>query len=179
MLTFTIEDKPLIEKVYGETVQALRKYAYSRLNDAQLAADVVQQSVLDFMESFHNISFLSEEKLRGYLYKITVNNVYDVLRVRSRQAAAEDISACSELPERALSTEDFVLGQIGAQEIRRNIEKLQPRYALYLQMKYVDELDAAQIAKVLKVKPDSLRMLEYRAKRHLKQILEESETMAT
>ena len=79
VLAFTAEDRPLIERIYLSKSPALRKLAYRYLKDEQAAADVVQQSALDFMEIFHTLTYVSESKLCGYLYIITKNNIFDVL----------------------------------------------------------------------------------------------------
>ena len=68
VLAFTAEDRPLIERIYLSKSPALRKLAYRYLKDEQAAADVVQQSALDFMEIFHTLTYVSESKLCGYLY---------------------------------------------------------------------------------------------------------------
>ena len=143
VLAFTAEDRPLIERIYLSKSPALRKLAYRYLKDEQAAADVVQQSALDFMEIFHTLTYVSESKLCGYLYIITKNNIFDVLGKN---------------------------GRVSAEVMYRKISELPPRYGAYIQMAYLDKLDPAIIAKVLKVKQDSLRMLGYRARKMLAEL---------
>ena len=81
----------MIERIYLSKSPALRKLAYRYLKDEQAAADVVQQSALDFMEIFHTLTYVSESKLCGYLYIITKNNIFDVLGKNGREFPAETL----------------------------------------------------------------------------------------
>lgn len=169
MLAFSIADKPQITRIYQEQAQKLFRYGYTVLHDEAEAADMVQQSVLEFMEIYHRLPVMSEDKLRGYLFIVMRNNLYDACAKRKKSVFLEDISAKVQEGE---SVEDIVLGNISAEIIRNGIGKLPPRYAAYIQLAYLDELDKPLIADILKVKPDSLRMMDVRAKRCLKEICE-------
>lgn len=169
MLAFTAEDKPLIETIYEEKALSLRKYAYGVLKNEQDAADAVQQSALDFMEIFHTLAYISKSKLCGYLFIITRNNVYDTYNEKRKIVPLDDIF---ELPEQ-IDVEEVALRHITAQELRQDIERLPPKYASYLQLRYLEQLDRNLIARVLKVKPDSLRMIDVRAKKMLLKLQEE------
>ena len=55
--------------------------------------------------------------------------------------------------------------------MKKAIRHLPPRYGSYLQMVYLDKLDREVVARALGVKPDSLRMIDVRAKKLLKALL--------
>ena len=69
-----------------------------------------------------------------------------------------------------MDAEEIVIGRVSAEVMYRKISELPPRYGAYIQMAYLDKLDPAIIAKVLKVKQDSLRMLGYRARKMLAEL---------
>lgn len=168
LAAFTIADRPKIEQIYQAQAQRLWKYAYSILREDEAAADVVQQSALEFMEIFHKLTTLSEDQLRGYLFAIMRNNVYDVCKQRKKVIPMEDIF----LEAAEDDVENIVLGNLTAEQIRKCISEIPPRYATYIQLTYLDELDKDVVASVLKVKTDSLRMMDVRAKRYLKRIFD-------
>ena len=69
-----------------------------------------------------------------------------------------------------MNAEEIVIGRVSAEVMYRKISELPPRYGAYIQMAYLDKLDPVVIAKVLKVKQDSLRMLGYRARKMLAEL---------
>ncbi len=167
MLAFAVEDRPLIARIYESKKELLGRYAYSVLKDEQEAADVVQQSVLDFMEAFHRLSHLSEDKLCGYLFSITRNNVYDECKRRNKLFPSEWMIDEAD----PIDTEEVALTRVGIEDMKKAIRHLPPRYGSYLQMVYLDKLDREVVARALGVKPDSLRMIDVRAKKLLKALL--------
>ena len=118
------------------------------------------------MEIFHTLTYVSESKLCCYLYIITKNNIFDVLGKNGREFPAETLENHAE----QMDAEEIVIGRVSAEVMYRKISELPPRYGAYIQMAYLDKLDPAIIAKVLKVKQDSLRMLGYRARKMLAEL---------
>lgn len=169
LIAFAAADKPKIEQIYQTQMKALWKYAYSILRNDAEAQDVVQQSALEFMEIYHKIETLEISRLRGYLFIILRNNVYDACKSRKRMIPTEDVFLELQGKENA---EEIALGNLTARQIRACIGELPPKYAAYIQLTYLEELDKPIIAKMLKVKPDSLRMIDVRAKRYLKDLCE-------
>lgn len=167
MLAFETSDKPKIVRIYQTQCAKLYRYSFSVLHDEADAADVVQQSILEFLEIFHRLPPMSDDKLRGYLFAITRNNVYDICAKRNKTISLDDQFADAQAQE---NVEEIVLGNISAQTIRYCIEKLPPRYAAYIKLTYLDALDKDIVAAFLKVKPNSLRMMDVRAKRYLKEL---------
>ena len=97
---------------------------------------------------------------------ITKNNIFDVLGKNGREFPAETLENHAE----QMDAEEIVIGRVSAEVMYRKISELPPRYGAYIQMAYLDKLDPAIIAKVLKVKQDSLRMLGYRARKMLAEL---------
>ncbi len=118
------------------------------------------------MEIFHTLTCVSESKLCGYLYIITKNNIFDILGKNGRELPTETLENRAE----QMNAEEIVIGRVSAEVMYRKISELPPRYGAYIQMAYLDKLDPVVIAKVLKVKQDSLRMLGYRARKMLAEL---------
>ena len=172
MLAFAPEDRPLIERIYETNEAALRKFVFRCLKDEELTKDVIQEVAKNFMEAFDSLTYLSERKLKGYLYRMTL---YTVLDLQNQTSSEIPIS---EMREDALvfDVEEFVFGQHDAEKLREKIEQMPPRYGMYIEMAYLDKCPRKSIAAALKVKESSLRSIAYRARKMLAEMCsEESE----
>ena len=79
--------------------------------------------------------------------------------------------------EFVFDVEEFVFGQHGAQTLQSKIEQLPPRYAMYIEMAYLDKCPSESIATALNVKEESLRTIAYRARRMLSDLCKEESEM--
>lgn len=173
MSAFAPEDRPLIECVYTKNEPALMKAAFQRLKNEQATEDAVQTAACRFMESFDRITHISERDLRGYLYKILLNVIADMQHRNPQEILMADVPK-----ERSVldNVEEFVLAMQGGPLLYEKIDRLPPRYGLYLEMAYIGKYPPDVIASALGVKADSLRMIAYRAKKKLAELCsEESE----
>lgn len=167
------EETARFEDVYHRMEAKLWGYALRVLRDEQLAAGVVQQSALDLFESFRGLSHLSDDKLCGYLYVITRNNVMDAVKRQKRETPFTVLGEEEAERQADGGVEELVLKRLELEALRRAVSRLPERYAQYIRMTYLDELDRRTVARLLKVKPDSLRMMDLRARRLLKTLIEQ------
>lgn len=163
MLAFAPEERPLIERVYVKHEATLRKFALRHLQDEEKVKEVIQDSAIKFMEIFHTLTYISEEKLYSYLYSIVRDRTLGAKRKSSPEVPLDALSEW----DCVLDTEELVIGRLNAEALFRKIQSLPPRYGTYLIMAYLDKLPEEQIAKYMGVKPGSLRMVAHRAKKLL------------
>lgn len=173
MSAFEPKDQPLIERIYTENETAFVNVAFRCLKDPELTKEAVQTAACRFMDSFDKIKYTSDRDLRGYLYKILLNAIADILKLNAREIPMSAISK-----ERSVldNVEEFVLGRCGAQVLYEKIDQLPPRYGLYLEMAYVDKYPPDVIATALGVQVDSLRMIASRARSFLAALLSNEES---
>ena len=166
MLTFAPEDYLRIERVFREKEESLRRLAYRYLGDDQLAQDVVQDAIEAFWKNYAKVSYMTDDQLGGYLYGMTKNKIYSAYRKAAREVPIEEIE---DMPH-SQTVEDIVISKIDVEVIERHIGELPARYGMYITMAYLDELEPETIAKVLGVKPNSLRMIACRARKLLAEL---------
>lgn len=173
MPPFAPEYLPLIVRVYTENESTLRKCALQCIKDEDLADDAVSTAACTFMDAFDSIRSLDARSLRGYLYKILLTVMADIQDVRHREIPMAEIEREWTVLD---NVEEFVLGNDAAHTLYEKITQLPPRYGLYIEMAYLDKLPPEVIAKALRVKTGSLRMIAHRARKALTELCrEESE----
>lgn len=169
MSAFAPKDRPLIERVYEKNEATLRKFVFHRLKDEEKTKDVIQEVAINFMEAFDSLTYLSERSLRSYLYRMTLYTVLDLQRQTNHEIPITEI----EENDFVFDVEEFVFGQHGALILKEKIKQLPPRYAMYIEMAYLDKCPQKSIAAALKVKESSLRSIASRARKMLAKLCNE------
>lgn len=169
MLAFAPEDRPLIECIFLKYETVLRKYVFNCLQDEELVKEVIQDSVVTFMNKFDSLTVLSEEQLYTYLYSIVRSKTQKQLVRMSRDISLTEL----EEMDFTLDAEEIVLGKLNAAELFDKIHNLPSQYGEYLLLAYIHKIAPEEIARILDVKQSSLRMIAHRAKSALSKLLRE------
>jgi RNA polymerase sigma-70 factor (ECF subfamily) len=147
---------------YERTSRPLWRYLYRMSGDASAADDLHQESYLRILTRPPRAG--SERELAAYLYRIATNLWLD--RWRRQQRESRSLSSS---PPRPQSRESAVPAKV---DVRGVLEKLKPRERSLLWLAYVEEYEHREIAEILGLKPASIRVLLFRARRRLAKILQ-------
>jgi RNA polymerase sigma-70 factor, ECF subfamily len=183
-------DRELLEEArrgdsaaFGALIRRHDRYLYrvarSVLQDDQEAEDVVQQTYLQAFTKL--VDFRGEANLRTWLTRIALN---DAIRRRRRQRSMVDLSEIDTARERVRSQN--YLSPLAAptpesaaarSQIRRILEQaidgLPAAFRLVLVLRDVEEVSVEQTAKVLGLRPETVRTRLHRARRMLRERLGE------
>lgn len=166
-------DKDLLRKLYQRYERELYLYLFSLCGNRSLAEDLLQETFLKALLS------LSDEhtNMRAWFYMVARNLYYNYYR------REKEVLSMEELPESAegktAGTSDEVLERLIAEERRRKLYQalgaLDGKKREVLEMQYFGDLSQKEIAAVLHLTPENVRVLSYRAKRELKAYMEEND----
>lgn len=158
----------------------MRAVARRILRDDALADDCVQEA---FVKAFGKIDgFEGRSSLKTWLHRITVNEALMKLRVRKRlgeqsidallpefdengcriEASWSSLATSEEIVERE-STRALVLSKIG---------ELPENYRIVLLLRDIEELETAEVAKLLNISQSNVKVRLHRARAALKRLLE-------
>jgi RNA polymerase sigma-70 factor (ECF subfamily) len=158
-----IDDEPAFERLYRATARRLWNYLRRMTGDAALAEDVMQESYLRLLRA--EASPASDDERAALLYRIATNVALDEWRRRRRQARGLSRAA----PERPVATPDGP-----GEDLGRLLEALAPRARALLWLAYVEGWTHAEIAPALGLRPLSVRVLLFRARRELARLVREA-----
>ena len=172
----------------------LYSYAVVRLSDAELAADVVQETFLSALKAREGFQGNSSEKT--WLTAILKRKIIDIYRKRasSRESSYEDHAhnitdenfSRGEAPyqgywkdDRAPNSHSLLPdGELENEELRRILEMcithLPKNLADVFILKMIDEAKTEEICKELDITPSNLWVLMHRARLKLRGCLEEN-----
>ncbi|HOY65949.1 MAG TPA: RNA polymerase sigma factor [Candidatus Ozemobacteraceae bacterium] len=142
-----------IWEAYGRYIHTL---AFRMLRDRALAEDAVQET---FAAAFRSIrEFRGDSRLKTWLYRIAY---HEVLRVRERHLRG---GGSTELPEDLPACDSAHADLEARLDVRAVLDRLPERDRAILIMAYWDDLSCAEIADVLSITANNVKILLYRAR---------------
>jgi len=147
------------ERFYAQTARPLRSYICRVAGNATIADDILQESYVRLLSA----PPLLEAQRKSYLYRTATNQITDYHRARSRHRRWWQLAA-----RRDEALDSRV-------ELPPDVERLfalasdQERALLWLA--YVEGADHREIAGILGLKEKSVKVLLFRARRKMEEIL--------
>jgi len=156
------------EELFREHSQMLYRTAYSLLDNAADAEDVLQTLFLRLLRN--GLPSGSQKNVRGYLYRAAVNLSLDTIRSRKRHEHTDDADRV-EAPSETVDSDSL-------EETHRRLAdalvELNPEAAQILVLKYVHSYKDADIAKVLGTSRGAIAMRLLRSRSRLKKLMRHS-----
>jgi RNA polymerase sigma-70 factor (ECF subfamily) len=147
------------EAFYRKTAGSLWSYIYRMTGDPAMADDLLQKSFFRFLRS--NPDIVDDDHLRHYLFKTATNLVFDHFREKKRDrqrvpdAAPEPRSDQGELRH----------------DMKRAFAELKPQERALLWLAHVEGSSHDEIGEAIGVKSKSVRVMLFRARKRLADIL--------
>lgn len=157
----------LVEAHLVESRAHLVAYVASRVNDSDLAEDVVQDSLLRALRAAPDLR--DEEKLVPWFRRIVENAITDVYRKHERKAASLERYR-HEQERAACATEDEALCLC----FRALLPTLKDEYRVLIEALELEERDPDAVADELGITRNNLNVRRHRARRQLRERLIEA-----
>jgi RNA polymerase sigma-70 factor (ECF subfamily) len=154
------------ESFYRETVRPFWGYLRRICGDRALADDLAQEAYLRFCRARVPAS---RSEWKAYLYRIGTNLAADWWRHMGRRGSSVT-GHDTTLP--SSEDRDAEADAIRRRELDRVFSSLKPRERALLWLAYVEGLDHREIAKALGLSRASVRVLLFRARRKIGELLE-------
>jgi RNA polymerase sigma-70 factor (ECF subfamily) len=154
-------DEAKFEVFYRKTAGRIWSYIFRMTGDAAAADDLMQKTFFRFLRA--NPAIVDDDHLRHYVFKTATNLVFDHFREskRHRQATADMQRTSEARPDRAELRHDMM----------RVFAELKPQDRALLWLAHVEGSSHEGIADALSLKPKSVRVMLFRARKRLGEIL--------
>ena len=163
-------DNEILLRLYRKYHKELYLYLYALCKNREVAEDIMQETFLKAMLALPN----SHTNMRAWLYMVARNLYFNYAKHEKKVSTCEVM--CEGQVENEEQDEDIAQGLIEREQIRylyQALQKLDKTKREVLVMQYFGELSQKEIAAILHITPENVRVLAYRAKRELKKYLEE------
>lgn len=163
-----LDQQDRLERLFQEHYRRVLNAGYRITGSLADAEDVAQSVFLRLGGSGH----LSIENAGSFLYRAAINGALDLIR-RRKTAAGEPIEAAADLaskgvdssPEWATSNKEL------AQLLRKAIGELAPRAAEMFALRYLEEMNNREIAKLMGTSQAVVAVTLYQSRSKLKKRL--------
>jgi RNA polymerase sigma factor (sigma-70 family) len=154
-------DEAAFARLHAETARPLWSYLYRVVGDAAQAEDLVQETFLRLLRA--KVGQLSHDEQRAYAFRTAGNLAVDTWRQRKREGALLDSV------ERDMAREESP--QLRDLDVARSFDQLKPQERAMLWLAYVEGSAHDEIAQSLRLKSGSIRVLLFRARRTLRDLM--------
>ncbi len=153
-----------IERLFKKYYNEAKLYVAALCHDEALAEDIVSES---FYKAFTRIDE-EKESFKFWLLKVCRNAYFDYLKKNRRLSAVHDNMAAdtADLAEKVIEDEEY-------RALYRAIALLKDNYREVILLYYFDELSVSEIAGITEQSVQNVKVLMYRARMKLKEILED------
>jgi RNA polymerase sigma-70 factor (ECF subfamily) len=151
-------------RLYERAAPALRSYLRLLCRNAALADDLLQDGFLRMLRV--DVSRLDDHQLKSYLYKAATSVAMDHFRAQKRE-----LQGLGDLQGESESIVDLDLPQ----DMNLALRALKPQQQVLLWLAYVEGFEHREIAPLLGLGENSIRVLLFRARQQLAAILKEHE----
>ncbi len=180
--TLTALDRELLElarkynsqalaEIYDRYAERIYGYLYRLVGDAAQAEDLTSEVFLRLLRALSR-SCGPREQLSGWLYRVAHNLAMDWFR---QQARASNLS----LDEGMVSHDDappaLVEGFQSSQRLRLALSQLTSTQQQVIVLRFGEGLKVAEVGRILGKSEGAIRILQHRAIRRLKKLLEQEE----
>jgi RNA polymerase sigma-70 factor, ECF subfamily len=164
-------DEDAFRVLYERTARSLWAYLTRMTGDARLADDLLQETYYRFLRA--SVTHESDAHRRNYLFRIATNLVHD----HRRRPQVERVGM-SEHVETADARMDANVAERTARrlDLARAMSRLKPRERDMLWLAYANGSSHQEIADALGLKRASIKLLLFRARRRLANLLREPGT---
>lgn len=153
-------DEVRFETFYRATAGSLWSYLYRLTGDAAAADDLLQKAFFRFVRT--NPAVSGEEHMRRWLFRVATNLALDHFRETKRERARSEVDP---LPPPAEGRE------VLRHDMMRTFGELKPRERALLWLAHVEGADHEDIGGALGLEPKSVKVLLFRARRKLRELL--------
>jgi RNA polymerase sigma-70 factor (ECF subfamily) len=165
-------DEQALAEIYDTLSPAIYAYAMRLLGDADLAEECIADTFSRFLNALH-AGGGPQDYLKAYLYRVAHNWITDRFR-HSRPETPLDQEIYLPAGEET-EPHNTVADEIERQELRYALALLTSEQRQVITLKYLENLDNAEIAQALQKPVGAVKSLQHRALATLRRILEDHE----
>ena len=159
-------DNELLRQLYRKYQRELYLYLYSLCKNHELAEDLLQETFLKALLALPD----GHTNMRAWLYMVARNLFFNYSKKEKQKAVVE---IPEEVPdEKAGAMLEVLLAEERSRLLYRALQKLDTAKREVLLLQYFAGLSQRDIAAVLHLTPENVRVLAYRGKRELRSYME-------
>lgn len=174
LIFMTIEDEHTrnrVEEVYRLYRKHMYYTAYAVLKDHHEAEDVVQSAIIKIVDHLHKIEDIQCNKTKGFLVILVRNLAINIYNQRKRTDVNMDKLKNMTSDEIDINPEQYMIKLDNAEWVARKLAQINPEYADVLVLRYTYQFTTDDIAHLLNVTENNVRVKLFRARKALQEMM--------
>lgn len=168
----TQEEQSKFTLLYEKYRYLLWYVAKDILKDKDLAEDAVQEAYLALAKHLEQVEDADSPRTKRFLVTIVKSKAIDILRREKRADFTEYEDALGDVAEREDALDAYLRVE-SYEKLVEAIRGLEENYRVVLECRYLHELSEKETAKVLGLAEKTVNVRTWRARKKLKQVLQE------
>ncbi len=171
-------DRTLLEQIYFEYRHMMFNVAYKVLNDPDLAEDAVHIVFVKLASKTEKIGDIFSKKTKGFLVVVAKNTAIDIYRKRKRTSKmiSENRFDLARMAGNELPPQEIIISNDTIDKLQSYIAALDSKYGDVLLLKYYNNLSNTDIADLMGLSVENVRVRLHRAKKMLADRIAEGES---
>lgn len=161
-------DKDAFSKLYDFYVENLYRFVYFKVNSDE-AEDITELVFLKAWEARKRYN-PKKSSFSSWLYTIARNTIIDHYRVYKK---TEQLDVTHQATDKYANPKLMAEESLTSDKLRAAIDKLPDNFRDILLLRFIDDMEYAEIADVIGKSEGSIRIMQFRAIKELRGMLEE------
>lgn len=157
------KDESAFSQIYDLYFDKVYRFVFFRVNHREVAEDLVAETFIRVWGKLTEIQ--GPANFNGWIYQIARNLVIDYYRSKRPTADLTELENVLEYDDNILEKTNFGYQQ---REFLEALKQLSSDQQIVIKMKFFDDLDNDEIAKVLNKSEGAIRVIQHRAIQELK-----------
>ena len=164
-------DTKALAEIYDRYAEPIYRYLYRYLGNAELAEDLTSEVFVRLLQVL-GTPRAPRDQIRGWLYRVAHNLAMDWFRQQAKESSLsldEELVAGGDSPSTRLEEDQH------QQRLREAIRQLTPGQQQVIVLRFAEGLKLGEIGQLLSKSEGSVKLIQYRAIRRLRKLLEREE----
>ena len=169
------KDPEAFGKLYDLYIERIHRFIFFKVARKEDAEDLTSQVFLKAWQSLTSQNAPRVYNFRGWIYELARNSVIDFYRKLGRMETLISLDSLGEEEEIPDERQQFVLDQLYASDrayLADCLKKLKDDHREILVLRFLEEMNVGEIAKIVKKSPGNVRVLIHRGLKALRGVYE-------
>jgi RNA polymerase sigma-70 factor (ECF subfamily) len=167
------KDPRMFEPLYLRYYNRLYGFVFKRINDEEIAADIVSQTFLKALNHLHKYEFRGLP-FSAWLYRMAINLCQDYYREKKKtQTFYLQQDRADEL---IIELEDGNEDGLTSLKLSMALKELKPKDLNLIELRFFEKLSFAEIGEIVQLTEAAAKMKVYRILKKMKELIESDET---
>ena len=152
-------------ELYGIYRDRIYRYVFYQVRDRMTAEDLTEEI---FMKAWGSMGKQKKQvrTFSSWLYRVAHNHVIDYFRTRRQHESLDET-----IPDASAGPLEEVEEKLMQQQLAESLSCLLPQQRQTIILKFIEELDNREIARIMQKRPGAVRVMQMRALEKLRQKL--------